>query len=294
MQAANAQIHHDHLIRLVRLARQMEREGHYNAAKLLWAAAFSEEVRAANATPLATDREAVDAEFDTVISGVSRMGASPEVTTALVVARKAVREGHSIRIEQIPQVHVCRSCGAITLGEAPDRCKACGAFELALREFPPVHYLDPLPPAQALHALACAPDLLRSLIDGEDEIALDRSPAAGEWSILETLNHMRASEELVSYRINRMLDEDNPPLAAVSVPKSEHSGSAAEVFDAFQTSRRALVGRLSDIAPGDWWRTGWHEEFGAVTVLQQASYFAKHDHAHLTQIEAIRRALGLS
>ena len=55
-----------------------------------------------------------------------------------------------------------------------------------------------------------------------------------------------------------------------------------------------VVVATSNVAPEDWWRTGWHEEFGAVTVLQQASYFAKHDHAHLTQIEAARRALGLT
>jgi hypothetical protein len=43
-----------------------------------------------------------------------------------------------------------------------------------------------------------------------------------------------------------------------------------------------------------WLRVGEHEEFGPVTLLQQASYFARHDHSHLGQVEAIRRALEAS
>ena len=38
-------------------------------------------------------------------------------------------------------------------------------------------------------------------------------------------------------------------------------------------------------------RQGQHGEFGEVTVLQQASYFAKHDQSHLPQLDAIRRVL---
>ncbi len=40
------------------------------------------------------------------------------------------------------------------------------------------------------------------------------------------------------------------------------------------------------------WRTGHHDEFGEVTVLQQASYFAKHERSHLPQIAESRRAIG--
>jgi hypothetical protein len=49
---------------------------------------------------------------------------------------------------------------------------------------------------------------------------------------------------------------------------------------------------LDGIEWQDWWRTAQHEEFGSVTILQQASYFAKHERSHWPQIEAIRRALG--
>ena len=37
----------------------------------------------------------------------------------------------------------------------------------------------------------------------------------------------------------------------------------------------------------DWWRTGRHEEFGVVSIKQQASYFAAHELTHLPQIERL-------
>ncbi len=282
------------LIRLVRLARQMERAGHYNAAKLLWAAAFSEEVRASEEAALEYDRDSVDRDLDAALGDVKAAGGSSEFITALVIARKAVREERQLPFEQAPQVYVCRGCGHIALGDLPARCALCGAFELTFKEFPPVHYLDPLPPSEALQGLTGVAEALHRLVDGLSEEISMKSPGPGEWSIHDVLNHMLGSQELVNYRIQRMLDEDDPPLKAVSIPTADETGSTLDILAAFEASRDALVERLGDMPAEDWWRTGWHEEFGKVTVLQQASYFAKHDHAHLTQIGRLRRTLVVS
>jgi len=51
------------------------------------------------------------------------------------------------------------------------------------------------------------------------------------------------------------------------------------------------VNLLTEMPVEGWWRTAQHEEFGSVTILQQASYFAKHERSHLPQIAAIRRTL---
>ncbi len=39
-----------------------------------------------------------------------------------------------------------------------------------------------------------------------------------------------------------------------------------------------------------WWRTGRHQEFGAVTLRKQASYFAAHERTHLPQLARLRAA----
>lgn len=280
------------LIRCVRLARQLEIEGHYNAAKLLWAAAFSEEIHASSEAALLAGSTDLDRDLEVAIAEIGAGGASPEVITALVIARKAVRESRTIQFEQIPQVHVCRSCGFIVLGDAPVQCRRCGAFELTFREFPAVHYLVPLPPAQALDALEAVPELLHALIDSLSDDLLALAPAPGEWSIEETLQHFDATGHLLDYRVRRMLAEPHPLLKAVSVPKGENATAARDILATWEASRLALVELLRTIAQEDWFRTGEHQEFGPVTIVQQVSYFARHDHAHLTQIEHIRRAIG--
>jgi hypothetical protein len=65
-----------------------------------------------------------------------------------------------------------------------------------------------------------------------------------------------------------------------------------QMFDSWKASRLKTVAELKAAAPNGWWRTGIHQEFGTVTVLQQASYFAKHDHNHLTQIRATIKAIS--
>ena len=68
---------------------------------------------------------------------------------------------------------------------------------------------------------------------------------------------------------------------------------ALEVLQQYSSSRQATVRRLSQLEAGDWWRTGQHDEFGQVTVLQQAGYFAKHERSHFPQLAEIRRGLGV-
>jgi len=51
--------------------------------------------------------------------------------------------------------------------------------------------------------------------------------------------------------------------------------------------RKETIARLENIPLGDWWCTGQHEEFGVVTLKQQASYFASHEIAHFPQLETL-------
>jgi len=55
------------------------------------------------------------------------------------------------------------------------------------------------------------------------------------------------------------------------------------VLQQYSSSRQAMVICLSHLVAEDWWRTGQHDEFGQVTLLQQASYFARHERSHFPQ-----------
>jgi len=269
----------------------LEMGGYYNGAKLFWGLAFSGEVQLSN-EGLHVDRTTLEENIAAQAARLRDRGADSALLQTVEAARRAVQEDGGIPFDQIPQVSVCRTCGELVIGEVPAQCPTCGGFELTFREFPPVHYLEPLSPAEALAKLESAPAAVSRLIDGLTDEEMDQPPAPGEWSIREVLDHLLGAQNLVAFRVGKMLDEDNPSLKAVTVPHADEVLAPREMFAQFVASRKELVDRLRGIDTLDWWRTGVHEEFSTVTVVQQASYFAKHDHAHLTQIEAIRRTIG--
>lgn len=284
---------YQHLIRLVRLGRQLEMSGNYNAAKLFWAAAFAQEIRESN-KGLRDSRDQMLQDMDAMVEAIRERGAGDDLLTALKVAADAVKNERPIPYEKISGVHVCRACGQLVVGDQPERCPSCGGFELTFRSFPPVHYLDPMPPDVTFDALATIPTIIETFLDGLTDEEMEMTPAEGEWSIREVIGHLVGAQELISARVNKILDEDNPSLKSLTVSQLAAPApvlTASDLFRQYKASREAMMERLRDIGPADWWRTGMHEEFGKVTLLQQAGYFAKHDHAHLTQFEQIRRAI---
>ena len=285
---------YERFIRLVRVAGGLEAGGYYNAAKLLWAIVFSQAIRASSEQGAPIDADELDCEMKAAINGLIAEGAKPELITALQHGRQGARENRTIPWTEIPPVFVCRTCGEVALGEAPQRCPTCDARALTFREFPPVYFLEPLHPQQALAALVSAPDEVEELVKGLSEEQMARPPRSGEWAIRNVLSHLLVAQGLLAGRVKKMLAEDNPSLKGVAAWAigGEESLSAREILERYRASRQATVERLKRISVQDWWRTAQHEEFGQVTLLQQASYFAKHDCYHLPQIEAIRRAIG--
>lgn len=287
---------YDRLVERVALARGLEMGGFYNAAKLLWAAAYSQELHASGERGIPTHVDDLTRQLDAAIAGLREEQAQPDLIAALEQGRDAVQGNKTIAASDIPDVHVCRSCGEIVLGGAPEACPKCGAWELTFRTFPAVYYLEPLPPNQALEALRTSPSLIRAMIGNLSDEQMALHPQEGEWNIHEVLAHLWISQELLAGRVTRMLAEDNPSLKAMAAWEVQNVEAlpAENVLEKFRASREATVAALGAAAPNGWWRVGVHEEFGRVTVLQQASYFAKHDHNHLTQIRQILKAIGAS
>lgn len=285
---------YEHLIRLVRVARGLEAGGYYNAAKLFWAAAFSEEIRASNEQGIPLEADDLDGQMQTAIDTLEAAEAKSELIAALQYGRQAAREDRIIPWTEIPQVYVCRTCGEIALGQAPQRCPTCSARALTLREFPPVYYLEPLPPQQVMAALITGPDEVEDTVKGLSEEQMTRPPRPGEWAIRDVLWHLLMAQGVFAARVERMLAEDNPSLEGIAVwtIEGEESLSARGILVRYRDSRMATVDQLEAMSPDDWWRTARHEEFVQFTILQQASYFAKHERSHLPQIDAIRQAIA--
>ena len=280
--------------RYAAVARGLEREGAYNAAKLLRAAMTGELVRYAETeapagTPAAADAlEALVADPDAGL---------PEGVVALLrPLPAAVRAGHTISLAEAPRVRVCRVCGELFLADdVPGACPRCEAPALTFHEELPAWYLGPADRGAILAALAAGPRHLALALHDRTDEALARPPAPGEWSAVQALEHLLYSEELLATRIDRLLTEDEPDLAAAAVwadTQASDEGSAATgetasaVAARVSALRHATGTRLAGLAESDWGRGGNHPEWGRVTVLGQAAYFARHEASHLAQLVA--------
>jgi hypothetical protein len=280
--------------RYAAVSRGLEREGAYNAAKLLRAAMVSELVRLAEHDAPAGAAAAADA-LDALLADLG--GALPPgFADRLRPLPDAVRAGRTISLAEVPRARICRVCGATFLGDdVPQACPTCEAPALSLREELPVWYLAPADRGATLAALAAGPRHLALAINGRTDEALARQPAPGEWSACQALEHLLYSEELLARRIARLLDEDEPDLAAAAVwaetPASDEgsagSGEPASAIAArIAALRHATVTRLAGLDEAAWGRAGNHPEWGRVTVLSQAAYFARHEASHLAQLVA--------
>jgi hypothetical protein len=69
--------------------------------------------------------------------------------------------------------------------------------------------------------------------------------------------------------------------------EEERPPTASEIVAGYRASRAETLAKLESMPLAHWWRSGRHQEFGEVTLRQQASYFASHEVTHLPEIERL-------
>jgi uncharacterized damage-inducible protein DinB len=234
------------------------------------------------------------AELRRAAGRLSALGISPALLAALARGASALDEGRVPLIDETPHPNVCRTCGQVAMGEVTERCLVCGAWPQSYQRFLPNYWFDALEPLAALATLRRTPDEVAALLAGLPEAAMVQSPQDGGWAIRNVVTHLCDAQQVFAYRVDLFLAEDHPLLEMKAVwtwaaREEERPPTAAEIFDAYRASRADTLVKLEALPLADWWRTGWHQEFGTVTLRQQVSYFAAHEHTHLPQIAALRR-----
>jgi hypothetical protein len=284
----------DTVISALALAARLEDEGQLNLAKLLRAASDGTLRQAAYRRDLRGETEALAGEVQRVAEALSVLDVNPDLVAILKRGGERFASGQITLHEDAPDAYVCRTCGLILASVPAVPCPTCGASPATFQCFPPIYWLHALDPFQALEPLRKTPQKLAALLEGLPEVALQRRPAGGGWGIRQVMAHLRDAQQLLDFRIDLMLKEDDPPLEAKAVfewadrPEAQ-STPVPEIFNAYQASRRNTLANLERIPLQDWWRRGQHQEFGQVSILQQASYFAMHELTHLPQLEALRQ-----
>ncbi len=283
------------LYALLRMSRTAGDLGHYNLGKLLNAAAAALANRSLYGESLPkTDRELAEA--------VSRLepllreaGLDPQLLAAIQRAREIVAAGNLILYDDAPPVWVCRVCGEVALRALPDHCPQCGAGALAFQFFPAAFYLEPEPVPAIMAQLARTPDWLEAALRNltQEQTTRRVDGAEGAWSLHEAAGHLLDTQHLIAQRVELFMEHAAPNLNAKAMWQAVESGklSAAEITAEFRLSREAMLTQLRSAPADRWTNVGRHAEFGPVTLQQQCTYFAKHEHWHMAQITRIRRDL---
>ena len=151
-----------------------------------------------------------------------------------------------------------------------------------------------LPIAQILAILNETPSRLAKLTAGLAPPPLHTPPSAGEWSVHEVLAHLRACDDVWGgYYIMTILTQDNPTIKARN-PRTwiKSTDYLEQEFQpslrAFTKQRRKLLAVLEPLPPKDWTRTNTLIGAGKPlqqTLLSHADGLARHERAHLKQIE---------
>ena len=159
-----------------------------------------------------------------------------------------------------------------------------------------------LPIDQILTILKETPPRLAKITAGLTSAQLHTAPSVGEWSASEVLAHLRACNEVWGgYYIMTILAQDMPTIKAVN-PRTwiKNTDYLEQEFQpslrAFTKQRRKLLAALEPLSPRDWTRT--NTLIGAGKPLQQtlishADGLARHERAHLRQIERIVNAMQI-
>ena len=297
--ATNDETYDSVLIRLHAIAHKLEGEGQYNIAKLARAAADSLLRTAAYPIELPSQKEKLASEVHAIAERLDDLEVHVDLVESLKAGASALGEGRLPMLDETPHPYVCRTCGHVELYLPSSNCPRCNAWPRTFRRYPPVYWLEAMDPFEVMNWLLRTPDEVLRLINGIGEDDMCREIIEGEWTIRNVLTHLRDAQGVLDFRVNLLIEKDNPTIESKAVfewakEESERPASSMEIFNTYLGSRRKTLETLRGISLEDWWREGRHEEFGTISIKQQASYFATHELTHLPQIEFLRERLSTS
>jgi hypothetical protein len=150
---------------------------------------------------------------------------------------------------------------------------------------------DPLTRAEVLAEFAAFPTRLAALVGAATSAALERPAAAGEWSALQVLCHLRdaALVYALRFRFIALNPETFMPNTDEERWVREGRETVADIpamLDTIAASRSdiaRLLGRLDDAV---WTRSGHHEVLGPVVLEEYVRHQVVHERAHLAQLQA--------
>lgn len=140
----------------------------------------------------------------------------------------------------------------------------------------------------AIERLRTFPDELEALVRPLSDSTLDRA-VPGEWTTRQIVHHLADSHISAVFRFKKPLTEANP--APVPVYEQDAWALLADYalplepsFQILRGLHARFVALLESLTADDWQKTGYHPEWGAITVAEVAARYAQHCDDHIDQI----------
>ncbi|MBX3016053.1 MAG: DinB family protein [Caldilineaceae bacterium] len=140
--------------------------------------------------------------------------------------------------------------------------------------------------------LAHTPTYLTLLLRSKPQSALTKAAHPDEWSAMTIVAHLRAADDILSYRIYAVLVRDTPLLPALE----ERTWAAVagyttmDLFSSlttFAARRTELVAALQRLPPAAWERTGIHDVTGPFSLWTLVEKLVTHEEEHCQQVAAL-------
>lgn len=146
---------------------------------------------------------------------------------------------------------------------------------------------------ESMKALRAVPVVARALVQDQNDAALRRRPADGEWAAIEVISHMADTDEHALKRIRRMRDEDKPLLdafdpEALAIERAYIAAPIEPALRKLEDTIQTLLAELGALDDVGWERIGQHEAHGRVTIANYFAHVAAEDVDHLAQLARLR------
>jgi hypothetical protein len=152
-------------------------------------------------------------------------------------------------------------------------------------------------PEQLIELLEAGPGRIHALLAVRTPEQLRAKAADGGWSAVDVLAHLRSCADVWGGYIARLIAEDNPTFKAVNPTTYMQQTDYPDLafwpsFGAFAAQRKALLGVLTKLQPGDWKRSATVTGSGKPrvrTVYTYVEWLAVHERSHFRQIKNIAK-----
>jgi hypothetical protein len=148
---------------------------------------------------------------------------------------------------------------------------------------------------ELLERLRRGPEVLAAALTGAAGSELDFQPEPTQWSIRQIVAHVSDSEVVATFRLRRIIAEDNPTLEAwdqdaFAMRLDYARRKPSQSLETFRRLRQENYELLRGLGADAFARTANHGERGTLPLLELVKQVAAHPESHARQIRRVRDA----